>query len=56
LQPGVYNLSAEAPGFRKTVQNNIELASVGMLMVKVVVGQLPDVQHYRRSGAASDGL
>ena len=25
LQPGVYNLSAEAPGFRKTVQNNIEL-------------------------------
>ena len=21
LQPGVYNLSAEAPGFRKTVQN-----------------------------------
>jgi Carboxypeptidase regulatory-like domain/TonB dependent receptor len=25
LQPGVYNLAAEAPGFRKTVQNNIEL-------------------------------
>ena len=25
LQPGIYNLSAEAPGFRKTVQNNIEL-------------------------------
>ncbi len=25
LQPGVYNLSAEAQGFKKTVQNNIEL-------------------------------
>ena len=25
LQPGMYNLSVEAPGFRKTVQNNIEL-------------------------------
>ena len=25
LQPGIYNLSAEAQGFRKTVQNNIEL-------------------------------
>src|SRR5258705_12146166 len=25
LQPGIYNVSAEAPGFKKTVQNNIEL-------------------------------
>ena len=25
LQPGTYNLSVEAPGFRKTVQNNLEL-------------------------------
>jgi hypothetical protein len=25
LQPGVYNLSAEASGFKKTVQNNVEL-------------------------------
>src|SRR5947209_2682646 len=25
LQPGVYNLSAEAPGFRRTIQNNVEL-------------------------------
>src|ERR1700736_5788390 len=25
LQPGFYNLSAEAPGFRKTVENRIEL-------------------------------
>src|SRR5271165_5002610 len=25
LQPGTYNLSVEAQGFRKTVQNNIEL-------------------------------
>lgn len=25
LQPGVYNLAAEAPGFKKTVQSNVEL-------------------------------
>ena len=25
LQPGNYDLSVEAPGFRKTVQNNLEL-------------------------------
>ena len=25
LPPGIYNLAAEAPGFRRTVQNNVEL-------------------------------
>jgi hypothetical protein len=41
LPPGVYNLTAEAPGFRKSVINNIELAVSGTVAetVKLEVGQ-----------------
>src|SRR5713101_4016999 len=44
LQPGVYNLSVEAPGFRKTVQNNIELR----------VNQRADVNAQLQLGQVSD--
>jgi hypothetical protein len=45
LQPGVYNLSAEAPGFRKTVQNNIELRINQRAEVNLAlqVGQVTEV-------------
>ncbi|MEO8026022.1 MAG: TonB-dependent receptor [Bryobacteraceae bacterium] len=41
LQPGMYNLTAEAPGFRKTVIENIELNVAEILAqnVKLEVGQ-----------------
>ncbi len=45
LQPGLYNLSAEAPGFRKTVQNNIELRINQRAEVNLAlqVGQVTEV-------------
>ena len=45
MQPGAYNLSAEAPGFRKTVQNNIELRINQRAEVNLAlqVGQVTEV-------------
>src|ERR1700730_1347718 len=44
LQPGNYNLSVEAPGFRKTVQNNLELRVNGRTEVnlQLQLGQVTD--------------
>jgi hypothetical protein len=44
LQPGTYNLSAEAQGFRKTVQNNIELQvnQRAEVNLQLQVGQVTD--------------
>ncbi|MDQ6760878.1 MAG: carboxypeptidase-like regulatory domain-containing protein, partial [Acidobacteriota bacterium] len=41
LQPGLYTLTAELQGFRKTVVNNIELSVAGTVsqIVKLEVGQ-----------------
>src|SRR4051812_48501617 len=41
LQPSLYNLTAEAPGFRKTVLSNVELSVGGTVsqIVKLEVGQ-----------------
>lgn len=44
LQPGTYNLSVEAQGFRKTVQNNIELQvnQRAEVNLQLQVGQVSD--------------
>ena len=44
LQPGIYNLSVEAQGFRKTVQNNIELQvnQRAEISLQLQVGQVGD--------------
>jgi hypothetical protein len=41
LQPGLYTISVEAPGFRKTVVNNVELSVGGTVsqIIKLEVGQ-----------------
>jgi hypothetical protein len=44
LQPGTYNLSVEAPGFRKAIQNNIELQvnQRADIDIQMQVGQLTE--------------
>ena len=44
LQPGVYNLAAEAPGFRKTLQNNVELQvnQRAEINIQMQLGQLTE--------------
>jgi hypothetical protein len=44
LQPGLYNLSVEAPGFRKTVQNGIELQvnQHAEINIQMQVGQVTE--------------
>src|SRR6516164_9383248 len=44
LQPGVYNLTVEASGFRKTIQNNVELQvnQRAEINVQMQVGQITE--------------
>ena len=44
LQPGVYNVSAESQGFKKTVQNNVELRvnQRAEVSLQLQIGQVND--------------
>ena len=48
LQPGMYALSAEATGFRKTTVNNIEV-NIGVILRQDLKLELRPLKHLQRS-------